>query len=89
MDNGRIIRPVATKQTTDKNVVHWILKQNNFSDAVIFLIEQEVYSHGIRDLSKIIPSRRTKEYFCNNNNISKNNHTDYFKYFSSKLRKKK
>lgn len=68
MDKGRIIRPVATKQNTEENVIQRILKQNNFSD-VIFLIEQEVYLHGIRDLSK-------------------NNSTNYFKYFSSKWRGK-
>jgi hypothetical protein len=84
--SNRISRPVATKKDTKEEVKEWILKQSNFSDAVIYLIEKEIYTHGIKDLSASIPKTRNENYFKNTN---KNNHGFIKNIFQKKSRKTK
>jgi hypothetical protein len=59
----RITKSFATNKNTSDDVKRWIELQDNFNDAVIYLIEKEIYSNGIRDLSSLIPKKRSDEYF--------------------------
>lgn len=37
--------------------------QKSFSDSIMYLIEQEIAKHGIRNLGNFIPQERSKEYW--------------------------
>lgn len=52
------------KNDTGKEVIEWCNKQSNFSNAITYLIEKEVYTNGINeDIARIVPASRGKEYF--------------------------
>ena len=57
-------RVIKLKKNTEKEVVEFIEAQSNFTDAMVFLIQQEIHKHGIRNLSEHIPAIRTKDFFC-------------------------
>lgn len=81
----RLIKPVATKKHTNKNVVKWMLNQTNFSDSVIYLIEQEIYLHGIRNVSAVIPANRPDGYFDQHESDKKSsNFTNFFSWLHKK-----
>lgn len=44
-------------------IKEWIELQSFSEDAIIYLIEKEIYENGIRDLGYVIPRLRNKEYF--------------------------
>ncbi len=44
---------------SDKEIMEWAAKQSELGDAIRFLIEQEIQSHGITDMSNDIVSKRT------------------------------
>lgn len=46
-------------------VKDFLSKQSNFSDSIMFLIEQEIAQHGIRNLGNFIPQVRSTEYWNN------------------------
>ncbi len=48
---------------TDKKLIEFVDKQGNLNNTIIYLIEQEIAKNGIRDLQKIIPAKRTNDYF--------------------------
>lgn len=60
-----IRKSVKFKNDTKEEVLKFVKMQSNFSDAITYLIEKEIFENGIRDLSKFIPSVRTNEYFEN------------------------
>lgn len=39
-------------------IIDWINHQSNLSDAIRFLIEEEIKAHSIRDLQEYIPAKR-------------------------------
>lgn len=51
-------RSVCPKKDTDPRVIDFMNRQGNFSDAMLYLIEQEILKNGIRDLSMCVPSKR-------------------------------
>ena len=51
------------KKGVDSKVLEWMELQDNFSDAVAYLIEKEIAENGIRNLVNFIPQKRSKEYF--------------------------
>lgn len=44
-------------------VVDWLKAQSHYEDAIIYLIQKEIYENGIRDLSYSIPRMRNDSYF--------------------------
>lgn len=51
------------KQSEKEELISWINEQRNVSDALRFLIEQEIALNGIRNLSEHIPAFRSNDYF--------------------------
>jgi len=51
------------KKIKDPEVTSWLKKQGDLEDALIYLVEKELYEHGQRDLSYVIPRRRNTAYF--------------------------
>ncbi len=47
----------------NKDLIEFASKQSNFTDTIKFLIEKEIFHHGIRNLQEIIPAKRDKKYF--------------------------
>lgn len=45
------------------NVLEFANMQTEFSDVMTYLIEKEIYENGLRDLSEIIPRKRSNAYF--------------------------
>lgn len=52
------------KRKIDPRIDEWINKQSFPDDALTYLIEKEIYEHGTRDLSYIIPRKRNDEHFA-------------------------
>lgn len=44
-------------------IQEWLELQSFSEDAIIYLIEKEIYENGIRDLGYIIPRLRNDDYF--------------------------
>ena len=42
----------------------WLKSQSHPEDALLYLIEKEIYENGIRDLSYVIPRIRSDEHFA-------------------------
>ena len=51
------------KKRLDSKVQAWLDKQSHAEDALSYLIEKELYEHGVRDLSYMIPRKRNDAYF--------------------------
>lgn len=47
----------------NEELIDFANMQSNFTDTIKFLIEKEIYYHGIRNLQEIIPEKRDKNYF--------------------------
>jgi hypothetical protein len=54
---------VRFKNGVNPKVMEFVLAQTNFSEAITYLIEKELYENGSRDLMKFIPMIRSNEYF--------------------------
>ena len=54
---------VRFKNGVNPKVMEFVLAQTNFSEAITYLIEKELYENGLRDLVKYVPMLRTTEYF--------------------------
>ena len=48
----------------DPKVNRWLAKQSFPEDAMLYLIEKELYEHGERDLGYVVPRKRNDEYFA-------------------------
>lgn len=48
----------------DAKVRQWLSKQSYPDDAILYLIEKELYEHGERDLGFVIPRKRNDAYFA-------------------------
>jgi hypothetical protein len=46
------------KKTESPEVLEWINKQSNLSDAIRYLIEGDIQNYSIRDLQEHIPAKR-------------------------------
>ncbi len=65
MENREVRKVIRFKNTISTKVKEFIKAQTNFSEAVTFLIEKEVYENGIRNLIKYIPALRDEDFFEN------------------------
>lgn len=52
-----------TKKKSGK-IQDWIELQSYNEDAIIYLIEKEIYENGMRDLGFVIPRLRNDDYFA-------------------------
>lgn len=46
------------KNTESPVILDWINRQSNLSDAIRYLIEEEIRDHNLRDLQEAIPAKR-------------------------------
>ena len=46
------------KKKEDPNIISWIEAQDNITDSIRYLIEQEILNEGIRNLQEYIPAVR-------------------------------
>lgn len=46
------------KNTESPLILEWINRQSNLSDAIRYLIEEEIKAHAVRDLQEHIPAKR-------------------------------
>ena len=46
------------KKKEDPNIIAWIEAQDNITDSIRYLIEQEILNEGIRNLQEYIPAVR-------------------------------
>lgn len=73
------------KQDTEQACIKFIEMQDNYTNAIRYLILKEIKENGYRNLNKFIPAQVTEEYFDynyssgnnNNNNITDNLKKDY------------
>ncbi|MVP02138.1 hypothetical protein [Paenibacillus lutrae] len=49
---------IRTSNQEDSIVIDWYNNQGNLSDAIRYLVEQEIRQHGLRNLQNFIPSKR-------------------------------
>ncbi|WP_284642983.1 hypothetical protein [Paenibacillus silviterrae] len=49
---------LKTKKTEDPSVMQWINAQTNLMDSLRYLIENEIYQNGVRNLQAFIPTER-------------------------------
>jgi hypothetical protein len=62
MKNKKLIR---FKNDVNPKVLDWMEKQGNATEAIVYLIEKEIFENGIRDMELYIPIKRADEYFEN------------------------
>lgn len=60
---SRIMKALKKDASYDKRIEEWLDKQSHVEDALIYLIEKEMYEYGERDLSYVIPRKRNDAYF--------------------------
>ena len=50
---------LKTKKSESPAVMEWINSQTNLMDSIRYLIENEVRTHGVRNLQRYVPADRT------------------------------
>jgi len=68
MDKNRTI--IVKFKPTELSCIDYIELQDNYSNAIKYLIMKEVHENGMRNLSKFIPARLTNEYFDAISNVA-------------------
>lgn len=58
-DKKQIIKTVSFKNNVEPEVLEFVKMQQNFSDTVLFLIQKEIYLHGVHNLQQSVSPSRT------------------------------
>lgn len=59
----KIMKALKKDASYDSRINDWLQKQSHVEDALIYLIEKELYEYGERDMSYVIPRIRNDAYF--------------------------
>jgi hypothetical protein len=60
MKNKKLVR---FKNDVNPKVLEWMETQDNATEALVYLIEKEIFENGIRNMELYIPRKRSDEYF--------------------------
>lgn len=65
------------KQETEQSCIKFIEMQDNYTNAIRYLILKEIKENGYRNLNKFIPAQVTEDYFNYNYSAPKNTNTNF------------